>query len=90
MSDPIIIGAEKTSIQGPGTLVHEGGDTILIADGGEERALVFEGENIIDGIDEEFHPSDESARSVEIKEAATVRALGQANANFHKTEAKAS
>ena len=89
MADPIIIGAEKTSIQGPGTLAHEGGDTILIADveGGlaqQERGLAFEGENIESDGDEEFMPSDAGARSAEIGEAATVRALGQANASFHK------
>ncbi len=95
MPNPIIIGAKKTSIQGPGTLTHEGGDTILIADveGGlaqQERGLVFEGENLVDGIDEEFRPFGPDDRSVEIGEAATVRALGQANASFRKAEAKAS
>lgn len=89
MPKPLIIGANQESIQGPGTLTHEGGDTILIADlegglPGDERSLVFEGEEVIIDGDDEFQPSDPSKRSTEIGEAAVVRSLGQANASFEK------
>lgn len=90
-NDPIIIGAEKTSIQGPGTITHEGGDPVLIADvenglPGAEHSLVFEGKTVMIDGDDEFQPSDASARSIEIGEAAVVRALGQANVSFTATK----
>lgn len=82
-----IIGAEPESISGPGTITHEGGDHILIADlhnglPQSEHALVFEGEEVIVDGDDEFQPSDISLRSIEIGEAAVMRALGQANYSF--------
>lgn len=90
---PLIIGANQVSLQGPGTLVHEGGDNILIADlkdglPQEERTLVFMGEEVVIDGDDEFHPADAADRSTEIGEAAVVRALGQANASFAKSTKK--
>lgn len=87
------IGAEKESLKGPGVLTHEGGDDILVAlveDGlpQNEHALCFEGEEVIIDGDDEFHPADASSRSIEIGEAAVVRALGQANYSFKKKAAK--
>ena len=94
INKPLIVGAIKTSIQGPGTLTHEGGDPILVSDvegglPGEEHTLVFEGAIEMDeeGVDV-FVPSDASKRSLEIGEAAVIRSLGQANVSLNKKEAE--
>jgi len=83
-SKSLIIGANKVSLQGPAKITHEGGDPVLIADldgglPGTERTLSFEGAEVVVDGDDEFQPSDPSARSTEIGEAVVVRALGQAN-----------
>lgn len=89
MAKPLIIGAEKVSLQGPGVITHEGGDPILIADvsgglPGAERTLIFEGEEVIIDGDDEFKAAKPEARQDTIGEAAVVRALGQANVSFVK------
>lgn len=90
---PLIIGANQVSLKGPGTLVHEGGNDVLIADlkdglPQEERALVFAGEEVVIDGDDEFQPADSEDRSTEIGEAAIVRSLGQANVTFLKKAVK--
>ena len=49
---------------------------------GEEHSLVFAGEEVMIDGDDEFQPSEPEDRSLEIGEAAVVRALGQANISF--------
>ncbi len=88
-----IIGAVQQSLQGPGTITHEGGDAILVAElengiPGQEWTLAFEGEEVVVDGDDEFHPSPDSERSAEIGEAVLIRALGQANYTFKKKAVK--
>lgn len=87
MAKPLIIGAEKVSLQGPGVITHEGGDPILIADvegglPGAERTLAFEGEEVVIDGDDRFKPAKPEVRQDTIGAAAVVRALGQANVTF--------
>lgn len=84
-----IIGAEKESIQGPGTIVHEGGDGLLIApvEGGlpgTEQTLFFEGNEVVVEGDDEFHPASAEARSFQVEGTVLVRALGQANITWNE------
>ncbi len=84
-----VIGAIQESLSGPGTITHEGGDVILIAEvqGGlpqPERTLVFEGEEVVVDGDDEFQPAPSDARSAKIGETVLIRALGQATYNFEE------
>lgn len=82
------LGANPESLNGPGTITHEGGDAILIADvegglPGTERTLIFEGNEVVIEGDDEFKPSPANERTTEIGEAVVIRALGQANYSFN-------
>lgn len=85
-----VLGANQESIQGPGTITHDGGDPILIADvegglPGTERTLIFDGADVRENFDDQvFTPVDAKDRSVEIKDVALIRAQGQANYSFSK------
>ena len=85
--ETIVIGANPQPLRGPGKLVHQGGDPILIApvvDGlpGVESTLVHEGNEVVIDGDDEFQPKAEDERTHEFDGTILVRALGQANADF--------
>ncbi len=80
----LVIGQEPIRVDGPATLVHEGGDLLRIREfsalPGNETTLAFEGEVKNDpDHDEEFVPYGESKRSLKIEEGVFLTALGQAN-----------
>lgn len=81
----LVIGALVEPIHGPGVIVHEGGDNLLVApvvDGfaQDETVVTFEGADVREGFDDQvFTPYGEEQRSIEIGEVAHVRARGQAN-----------
>lgn len=82
-----ILGTERESLEGPATIVHQGGDNILIAEveGGlpkVEHTLVFEGNEVVIEGDDEFQPSPEADRSYEVEGTVLIRSLGQANYNL--------
>lgn len=88
-----VVGAVPLTVLGPGTITHEGGDDILVAqiEGGlpqSEYSIGFEGADVQRPDGDEFHPAEESRRQMDIGEAALIRALGQANYSFEKKAAK--